>query len=283
VKLVLSKIITHPGGAHLDDILSTALVLARYSEIEYIERRDPTEKEINDPLIWILDIGRVYNPKIRAYDHHQKEWEECTISLLLKDWNLWEKAKFTYLWLEFIVIDDAFGPNRISEILGISMDTYLSLESPIENAIIDIFQNISIIQKGDPLFIVLREIGKIILKKIECFESILKQIEKTAEIMEIKGVPVIFVTDIEPSNTLKNVIMRYKKQKWKFGGISVTKGRDKGSITLRRLDDDYRVDFRRIKAPKEKVPFIAADGFMASVLNVERSEIKEFIKQSIKI
>jgi hypothetical protein len=257
-------------------------VLAHDLDVESVERREPKKEEIKDPSVWVLDIGRIYDAKIRAFDHHQKEWQECTVSLVLKSWNLWEKATYTFPWLEYIVIDDALGPNKVSEMLGISIDTFLALDSPIENALIDIFQNINMLHKGDPLFIILQDVGKTLLSEIERFSAILSEIEKKAVIKEIKGVSVIFAEFIEPSNTLKNVIMRFKKQKWGFGGISVTQsGRELNSLALRRLENDSRVDFRRIKILKEKVTFIHADGFMATISNPKQEEIEEIIKQSI--
>ena len=103
----MSKIITHPGAAHRDDFLSISLVLAKDPTVTIIERREPNLSEINDLNIWVLDVGRVLDPQVKAYDHHQRDWNECTLSLLLKEWKLWNIAKESLSWLEPTVFIDS--------------------------------------------------------------------------------------------------------------------------------------------------------------------------------
>ena len=72
----MSRIITHPGTAHRDDFLSISLVLAKDSEVTVIERREPSLAEIKDSNIWVLDVGRTLDSQLRAFDHHQKDFNE---------------------------------------------------------------------------------------------------------------------------------------------------------------------------------------------------------------
>ena len=52
---MIKTIITHPGGAHKDDFLACAVLLSKFPVS--IFRRDPTEEELADPEIAVVDIG----------------------------------------------------------------------------------------------------------------------------------------------------------------------------------------------------------------------------------
>ncbi|MBY8982655.1 MAG: MYG1 family protein [Candidatus Lokiarchaeota archaeon] len=109
----MTIIITHPGSAHLDDFLSCCLVMYKYKDVDEIRRKEPLRVDINDPNIWVLDVGEKHDPNLKCFDHHQNDIEDSTLSLLLKDWNYWEKAKKVYKWLEVSVLLDARGPKEV--------------------------------------------------------------------------------------------------------------------------------------------------------------------------
>ena len=65
-------IITHPGSAHFDEVTAVSLILAVYTDLEFrIERREPYTAELDDPNVWVVDIGDRYEPEKRNFDHHQ--------------------------------------------------------------------------------------------------------------------------------------------------------------------------------------------------------------------
>lgn len=88
----MTKIITHGGNAHLDDVMACALALVDWTwdrmglesgrcsvdialgkacEDVVIERREPTPEELEDPKVLVLDVGGHYNPGKGSFDHHQ--------------------------------------------------------------------------------------------------------------------------------------------------------------------------------------------------------------------
>ena len=88
----MTKIITHGGNAHLDDVMACALALVdrtwdrmglepgqrsmdialgKACEDVVIERREPTPEELEDPKVLVLDVGGHYNPGKGNFDHHQ--------------------------------------------------------------------------------------------------------------------------------------------------------------------------------------------------------------------
>lgn len=77
-KFNYTKGITHGGSAfHSDDVFATALC-KYFANIENINfevtrKNEVSEEEINDPNIIIYDIGKLYNPEIGMFDHHQKD------------------------------------------------------------------------------------------------------------------------------------------------------------------------------------------------------------------
>ena len=70
------KIITHSGKAHLDDLMACAIAIAHLkiwedtTDVE-IERRDPTDAELEDRAVTVLDVGGRYEPTNGNFDHHQ--------------------------------------------------------------------------------------------------------------------------------------------------------------------------------------------------------------------
>jgi uncharacterized UPF0160 family protein len=65
-------IITHPGKAHFDEFLAVSLILARFPETDFdVFRKEPDEKELDDPEIWVVDIGGRLEPDRKNFDHHQ--------------------------------------------------------------------------------------------------------------------------------------------------------------------------------------------------------------------
>lgn len=134
-------IITHPGSAHLDDFLSCCLVIAKKGNVKKIKRKEPDYGEIKNPIIWKLDVGEKYDPDTKCFDHHQDEIDnDCTLSLLLKNWSLWSIASEVHKWLNIVVINDTVGPEGITRQLKISYKAMGALDSFVERSILDEFK-----------------------------------------------------------------------------------------------------------------------------------------------
>ncbi|MDK9793894.1 MYG1 family protein [Vibrio sp. D431a] len=80
------KIITHSGSFHADEIFATALIKRFYnSNVEVIRTREDSilSEAVQDPNIWVVDVGRSYNERRRNFDHHQasfsKKWSKTEI------------------------------------------------------------------------------------------------------------------------------------------------------------------------------------------------------------
>jgi len=168
-----NRIITHPGTAHVDDFLSCCLVLFKDSQIEQIERKEPSRDEIYNPFVWKLDVGNTFNPKIKAFDHHQFNGDDCTLSLLLKTWGEWETVQEIYPSIYFSVLMDTGGPQTVASRLGISLLIISQLSSCIENLMLDIFEKQKIIHNTDFLFNIMKKMGEVFFWKIQEYRNML--------------------------------------------------------------------------------------------------------------
>jgi len=61
--------VTHSGDFHTDDIFASATLRMVYKNISIIRSRDP--EQINSADI-VFDVGQVYDPEKKRFDHHQK-------------------------------------------------------------------------------------------------------------------------------------------------------------------------------------------------------------------
>jgi hypothetical protein len=130
-------IITHPGSAHFDEITAISLVLAVNPDIEFrIERRDPTQIELDDPGTWVIDTGNRHEPEKRNFDHHQSL--DCPASFVLVADHLGLLEILSILpWWSFKDSVDRFGPARAS--LQFKAGDDLVNRSPVEDWLVDSF------------------------------------------------------------------------------------------------------------------------------------------------
>ena len=179
----MALIITHPGSAHLDDFLSCCLVVNKSGNINKIKRREPNKGEVNNPTIWKLDVGEKFDPEIKCFDHHQDGMnDECTLSLLLKNWGYWSVANDIHKWLDIVVINDTIGPLEVARKLEISLTARGALNSFVERTILEFFKKQKEIKKGDFLFSLMEIIGQKFFALIEEYTAIMKEVKENLKV-----------------------------------------------------------------------------------------------------
>ena len=98
--MTMQLIVTHPGGAHKDDFLACCL-LAHLHGIPN-QRREPTDDDLADRSICVVDVGGVHDPEHNNFDHHQFARDApplCALSLVLQSIGLYEDALSFCAWL----------------------------------------------------------------------------------------------------------------------------------------------------------------------------------------
>ena len=68
----ISFLVTHSGGFHADELLSTVILTRLYPEARVVRSRD-AEWTTPAPDRLIYDVGRDYDPARGLFDHHQKD------------------------------------------------------------------------------------------------------------------------------------------------------------------------------------------------------------------
>ena len=114
-------ILTHPGGAHKDDLLAVCVLIAEHGAPAV--RRVPEPGDLEDPRVAVIDVGGSHDPVLSNFDHHPFERDHPptrALSLVLDHLKLYRDALHLCEWLEPAEWFDSRGPNRrTAEYLGV--------------------------------------------------------------------------------------------------------------------------------------------------------------------
>ena len=156
-------IVTHPGKAHRDEFISCCLLIAA-GQADRVERRDATEKDLDDSEVIVLDQGGRHQPELMNFDHHQFERDAapaCSITLILPLLGVdAEVARSIWGWLEFTERVDSKGPFATAKAMGSNPDALLASASPIEATVLRWFQEQETLGESSPLWGLMERIGK---------------------------------------------------------------------------------------------------------------------------
>lgn len=67
----MKKIITHSGVFHADEVFAIALLFEIRGKVPLVRTRTITDEDLNNPDIWVLDVGKQLDPVLHNFDHHQ--------------------------------------------------------------------------------------------------------------------------------------------------------------------------------------------------------------------
>ncbi len=79
----IKKIITHAGVFHADEVLAIATLRIFGVDVPIERKFQITQEEIDDPEIWILDIGMVQDFEKHNFDHHHPTQKNSPATNLL--------------------------------------------------------------------------------------------------------------------------------------------------------------------------------------------------------
>ena len=124
-------IITHPGGAHFDEMTAVGLIAAVNAGSEFrIERREASPAELDDAAVWVVDTGGRYEPEKRNFDHHQSLDYPAAFVLVAQYLGLLETLS-VMTWWDFKDSVDRIGLVRSS--VKYQAGDYLVNVNPVEN------------------------------------------------------------------------------------------------------------------------------------------------------
>jgi hypothetical protein len=279
------KVITHPGPAHFDDFMTCCLIVAQYEGVS-IERREPTEAELNSPQFIVVDIGGRHEPVLNNYDHHQfpRDAEPaCSITLILSLLGIHPKeAREVWNWLEFAERLDSKGPFATANWLGMEPDNIFKTVSPIATTVINYFSKHTMIDDYDEFYELMYAIGK---EKLDYFKAVkdrIKYLEEYATFHTLHGIHWVDIRCIaKEDNPSLGQEMFLRKQDIDCP-ITVSEDVDPrgNGYTLYRRNDDKRVDFSLLEG-EDDVIFAHKGGFVAKVEPVDEDRLRELLIKSL--
>lgn len=289
-----TTIITHPGRAHRDDFLAVCWLLGDVTAPPEVYRREPTQADIDDSTVYVLDIGGHYDPHFRNFDHHQLPADSpptCALQLLLEYELGVTAAHETFPWLFTTGLLDSKGAGAAAAHYGIPVALFGKGGSPIESMMLDLFAEVFYMYPSDALYKVMTAIGLSMWERAANFKAARDQVNVEVWHQNVGGAcfDVLLADEATKNMThpayLPEIMELNRRAAVDQGAnplMSISPsvdGRGDG-WTLYRYDDSKFIDFNRIRN-HPKVNFVHANGFIAKVgADVTRDELLELAKLS---
>jgi hypothetical protein len=286
---MINSIVTHPGGAHKDEFLACAVLLS--ANAIPIFRREPSEADLVDETIAVLDVGGEHAPERNNFDHHQFPRDldpTCALSLVLQHLGLYEDAREFCSWLEVAEWFDCRGPNDTAEWLGVDRETMSQLNSPLDITLLQSFAKRTEHHPGEPLWEVMRMIGTELVEYLTSLRSRLDFVAQHSEIWTMgEGSgdwKVLFMpyTESSPDEVSSALGWHIKALGLEEEVLAVVYPDSRGEgYGMRRFNDDQRLDFSRIEEESD-IRFAHARGFIAKTSSTEVERLKTLVGKAYK-
>ena len=281
---MITNIVTHPGGAHKDDLLACAVLLSKYPVS--IFRREPSEEELANPEIAVVDIGHRFEPELNNFDHHQFDRDlepTCALSLVLQNIGIYEDTKEFCSWLETTEWFDCRGPNETAEWLGVEREAMAKLNSPLDISMFQAFSRQSEHHSGEPVWEVMKMIGADLVNYVTGLRSRMNQVAEVEEIWQLgegtEFFKVAFVPRTDPpiEDASGGLAWRIKELGLEEEVVAMVYPDSRGSgYGMRRYNDNPCLDFCRLQGEPE-VHFTHNRGFIAKTSCIDPDGLKEML------
>jgi len=273
-------ILTHPGGAHKDDLLGVCVLVAKHRAP--VVRREPTEAELDDPEVAIVDVGGRHEPSEMNFDHHHFPREHpptCALSLVLAHYGLYEDAKKFCDWLEPAEWFDSRGPGKTAKWLEVPRKAISQLNSPIDMTLLRRFAASSEVAPGETLYEMMRFVGEDLLEYLRVVREKIAFVEEHAERWSIGEIEAVFLPRTEPlaedpSNAVKSYVRANELQD--VVAAIVYPDRRGDGYGIQRYEDHPRLDFSRVEGEPD-VHFAHKSGFVCKTTATDPDRLKTLI------
>ena len=280
----MKLIVTHPGGAHKDDLLAVCVLAAIHGCP--IVRRDPTPEELDDPEIAVVDIGGLHDPARSNFDHHhfpRAHAPTCALSLVLDHLGLYQDALQFCDWLEVAEWFDSRGPKKTGEWLGVPRRAISQLNSPIDMTLLRRFAQAPRHEPTDPLYAFMKMVGDDLLEFLRVARERLDYVEQRVQrwtiqcgddLIEALFLPRADTAADEPSSMLGSYI-RARKLDTVIAAIVYPDRRGEG-FGIGRYEDHPKLDFSRVESQPD-VHFAHKSGFMCKTTASDPDRLKALV------
>ncbi len=283
------RIVTHAGSAHADEVVSIALLLAADETIDAIARvNEVPPADLADPSVYVLDIGRRHDPDRMNFDHHQFSADappRCTLSLVLDHLGLDPAAHRCWPWLETFEYWDTGGPGAAGRLLNWpQLETIAPcLASPLENALLDTFAGHHQFRPGDPVFVLLKMVGKALLAELFEIPRLVQWFADHAiTVAEPQATGLLFTEWPDaPRFLTRKALNLYLRESASGVDLTITPDDRSSGFVLQRRSDANQPDFR-ILSGDPVISFIHASGFMAVTKSRDVKEVERLVKNLLE-
>jgi hypothetical protein len=281
---MVQTILTHPGGAHKDDLLAVCVLIAEHRAP--VIRRDPTAADLDDPSVAVVDIGGSHDPAKLNFDHHHFPREHaptCALSLVLDHMGLYQDALHFCDWLEPAEWFDSRGPKKTAEWLEVPRRAISQLNSPIDITMLRRFAATAELAPGDPLYEFMSFVGQDLLEYLRVARERIDFVAKHAQRWSIPhgdaSIEVVFLprTDPladEPRNAV-NSYVRIEGLERTVAAVVYPDRRGEG-YGIGRYEDHPRLDFSRV-GDESDVQFAHKSGFMCKTSATSPDRLRALI------
>lgn len=281
----LKYILTHPGGAHKDDFLACSLLIAEHGAS--VVRRDPTEAELDDAEIAVVDVGGRHAPEQLNFDHHQfpRDHEPtCSLSLVLQHLGIYEDALSFCDWLKPAEWLDCRGPGDTAKWLGIERQVVNQFVSPMDITLLRRFAHETELNPGDVIWEMMKMIGEDLAQFVRYLSERLDFIDEHSERWTINGphgpIEALFLKRTDPLPKEPSMGMeRYVERIGMNDGMValVYPDRRGEGYGLSRYRDHQGVNLTQIQG-EEDVHFAHARGFVAKSSATDVDRLKQLLE-----
>ena len=280
---MVRTILTHPGGAHKDDLLAVCVLVARHGAP--IVRREPTAHEIADPEVAIVDIGGVHDPARLNFDHHHFPREHaptCALSLVLDHLGLYEDALRFCDWLEPAEWFDSRGPNKTAAHLGVPRRAISQLNSPVDITLLRRFAQATELAPGDTIYEFMRIIGDDLLTYLRVARERIDFVSEHVERWSIASgddlIEAVFLPRTDPpADEPSAMVAGYIRSQISERVAAIVYPDRRGSgFGIGRYEDHPKLDFARVEDQPD-VHFAHKSGFMCKTSATDPTRLKALI------
>lgn len=276
-------ILTHPGGAHKDDLLAVCVLIAKHTSP--VVRRDPTPEELADASVAIVDVGGSHDPAKLNFDHHHFPREHpptCALSLVLEHLGMYQDAKHFCDWLEPAEWFDSRGPGKTAQHLGVPRKAISQLNSPIDMTLLRRFAQSARLEPGETLYEYMRMVGQDLLDYLAGVREQIAFADAHVVRWSIDAIEALFLprTDPlpdEPSGVVKSYVRAHELES-AVAAIVYPDRRGTG-YGIARYEDHPRLDFSPLSEEPD-VHFAHKSGFMLKTTATDPLRLQTLIRQA---
>ncbi len=277
----IKAIVTHPGGAHKDDFLACSVVL-HFHQVP-IFRREPTAEDLADPSVFVIDVGGEHDAEKGNFDHHQFPRDyvpTCALSLILRNFDLYEAGRKFCDWLETAEWFDTRGAVKTAKWLGVDRGAMAKLNSPIDITLLRRFAQHTELEPGNVIWEMMRMVGEDLVNFLTSANERIEYLHENAQVWELGGeLKALFVPRTDPMQGEPSAGMgKYIETEARAQGCvaMIYPDRRGEGYGLTRYNDDLRLEFTNV-AECEDVHFAHNAGFIAKTSATKEDRLKELL------